>query len=85
MTRPAGRSGARCCWSSRRSSRPSRSGISSLDEEFLANIVLPDNTTAGDWRSPRSARRTAPARCRPCCRHKTLTRVNIIPIRVGAR
>ena len=28
------------------------SGISTLEEEFLANIVLPDNTTAGDWLIP---------------------------------
>ena len=24
-------------------------GISTIETEFLANIVLPDNTTAGDW------------------------------------
>ena len=28
------------------------SGISTVEAEFLANIVLPDNTTAGDWMIP---------------------------------
>ena len=27
-------------------------GISTLETEFLANIVLPDNTTAGEWMLP---------------------------------
>ncbi|CAI8018077.1 hypothetical protein GBAR_LOCUS10911 [Geodia barretti] len=27
-------------------------GISTLEAEFLANIVLPDNTTAGQWMLP---------------------------------
>ena len=27
-------------------------GISTLEEEFLANIVLPNNTTAGEWMIP---------------------------------
>ena len=27
-------------------------GISTLETEFLANIVLPDNTTAGEWMIP---------------------------------
>ena len=27
-------------------------GISTMEAEFLANIVLPDNTTAGDWMIP---------------------------------
>ena len=27
-------------------------GISTLEAEFLANIVLPDNTTAGEWMLP---------------------------------
>ena len=27
-------------------------GISTLKAEFLANIVLPDNTTAGEWMLP---------------------------------
>ncbi len=27
-------------------------GISTIETEFLANIVLPDNTTAGDWMLP---------------------------------
>jgi hypothetical protein len=28
------------------------SGITSFEEEFLAHIVLPDNTTVGDWATP---------------------------------
>ena len=28
------------------------SGISTVEAEFLANIVLPDTTTAGDWMIP---------------------------------
>ena len=27
-------------------------GIATIETEFLANIVLPDNTTAGDWMIP---------------------------------
>ena len=27
-------------------------GISTIETEFLANIVLPDNTTAGEWMLP---------------------------------
>ena len=27
-------------------------GISTIESEFLANIVLPDNTTAGEWMIP---------------------------------
>ena len=27
-------------------------GISTIETEFLANIVLPDNTTAGEWMIP---------------------------------
>lgn len=27
-------------------------GISTIETEFLANIVLPDNTSAGDWMLP---------------------------------
>ena len=27
-------------------------GISTVETEFLANIVLPDNTTAGEWMTP---------------------------------
>ena len=27
-------------------------GISTIETEFLANIVLPDNTTAGEWILP---------------------------------
>ena len=28
-------------------------GISTVASDFLANIVLPDNTTAGEWMLPR--------------------------------
>ena len=31
-------------------------GISTVEAEFLANIVLPDNTTAGDWLLPQIER-----------------------------
>ncbi len=27
-------------------------GISTIETEFLVNIVLPDNTTAGEWMLP---------------------------------
>ena len=31
-------------------------GISTIETEFLANIVLPDNTTAGEWMLPQIGR-----------------------------
>ena len=43
-------------------------GIATIKTKFLANIVLPDNTTAGEWMLPRLIGPTAPARCRLCCR-----------------
>jgi hypothetical protein len=30
-------------------------GISEFEQEFMANIVLPDNTTVGDWMGPQIA------------------------------
>ncbi|MHB0998188.1 MAG: hypothetical protein ACYC27_03000 [Armatimonadota bacterium] len=31
-------------------------GITTFEDEFLANIILPDNTTAGDWIKPQIQR-----------------------------
>ena len=42
-------------------------GISTIETEFLANIVLPHNITAGEWMLPRSTEPIAPARCPLCC------------------
>ena len=68
------------------------SGISTVEAEFLANIVLPDNNTAGDWMIPQidEAYRTgemppmlpgAGGQRRPIALPAgiMLTRVNIIP------
>ena len=52
MTRRVASVGALSCWSSRPSWRQSPPGISTIETEFLANIVLPDNTTAGEWMLP---------------------------------
>ena len=43
------------------------SGISTIEAEFLANIVLPSTTTAGDWMIPRWTKLTALVRCLRCC------------------
>lgn len=42
-------------------------GISTTETEFLASIVLPDNTTSESGCSPGSTNPAAPARSLPCC------------------
>jgi hypothetical protein len=38
--------------------------ITTLEDEFMAHIVLPDGSTFGQWRSPRSPTSTSTTRCR---------------------
>jgi hypothetical protein len=52
MGRPCGSGGARCCWSSRRSSKRSRRGIVTFEDEFAMHTVLPDGRRVGDEVAP---------------------------------
>ena len=42
-------------------------GISTIETEFLANIVLPDNTTAGEWMLPQIDRAYRTGEMPLCC------------------
>ena len=42
-------------------------GISTIETEFLANIVLPDNTTAGEWMLPQIDRAYCTGEMPLCC------------------
>ena len=58
-------------------------GISTVETEFLANIVLPDNTTAGEWMLPqidRAYRTSAMPPLLPAAGHSDPRSTNPIPL-----